>query len=107
MGGTGGAGGSAGPVAPGVRVFAGRASMLWDGPSCTAEEGATSDRWCAFVTDSSTGARHLYAVDVSQVAAGVTVSCGGATADPNCLLLTPALGDDLRQRDQRIKRSHR
>jgi hypothetical protein len=70
--------------------------MLWDGPSCTSEDRATSDRWCAFVTGSSTGARHLYVVDVSQVAAGAAVSCAVAVADPNCLLLTPALGDDLR-----------
>ena len=95
--GRGGGGGQAGGgsglgVVTGSRVFAGVASMLFDGPSCTAEAGATGDCWCAFVALSSTGTRNLFVVDVSQVAAGVAVTCGAP--DPSCLLLTPSLGGD-------------
>lgn len=67
--------------------------MLFDGPACTAEVGATGDRWCGFVALSSANTRNLFVVNVTKVAAGVTVDCG-APADPNCLLLTPALGGD-------------
>src|SRR5262245_58289426 len=86
-GGPAGTGGGGGAAPSGTRVFSGRASMLWDGPSCTADDGATGDRWCAFVTPGSAGGRNLFVVDVSRVAAGDTVTCGGASPDPSCLLL--------------------
>jgi hypothetical protein len=101
--GGGGAGGTAGSgpgVVTGARVFDGEATMLFHGPSCTAEVGAPGDRWCAFVTfsDATSDARSLFVVNVSRVVAGVAVTCGGgggaAATDPNCLLLTPSLGRD-------------
>jgi hypothetical protein len=90
--GTGGAGGSD-AAGPGTRVLAARSAMLFDGTACTADGGATGDRWCGFVALSSTNTRNLFVVNVSQVVAGVAVDCAAAT-DPNCLLLTPALGGD-------------
>ena len=66
--------------------------MLFDGPSCTGETGATGDRWCAFVALGGASQLSLHAVNVSRAAAGVAITCGGV--DPNCLLLTPALGGD-------------
>jgi hypothetical protein len=93
---TGGQGGGSGAGGAGVitgsRVFAGTAGMLRNGPPCTHEVGATGDRWCAFVAFSTSGRNSLFVVDVSQVVAGVTVTCGAA--DPSCLLLTPTLGGD-------------
>jgi hypothetical protein len=90
-----GAAGASGGLVTGTRVFSGTASMLFNGPSCTAEAGATGDRWCAFVTftDATMAARSLYVVNVSRVAAGVDVPCGSAGAD--CLLLTADLGVDV------------
>jgi hypothetical protein len=66
--------------------------MLFDGPSCTGEAGAPGDRWCGFVSRSSTGSRNLFVVNVSAVLTGVEVRCDAV--DPNCLLLTPSLGGD-------------
>lgn len=74
----------------GVRVFSGSAATLSTSRSCSAEEGAPGDRWCAFVARSSAGDDQLYVVNVSQVIAGVPVACGAP--DPNCLLLTESLG---------------
>jgi hypothetical protein len=93
--GTHGAGGtgSGGATSTSTRVLAGRAAMLFDGPACTAEVAATGDRWCGFVALSSANTRNLFVVNVTRVVAGVAVDCGAAT-DPNCLLLTPALGGD-------------
>jgi len=84
------AGSPASPYGPvgeggGVRVFSGKAVMLPDGPPCTAEAGAESDRWCGFLATSSTGRDDLYVVNVSAVVAGEPVSCNDT--DPNCLLL--------------------
>ncbi len=73
-------------------VFAGIAGMLYDGPACTHEPGATEDRWCGFVGLTTEGQRNLFVVNVSQVAAGAAVTCGGS--EPNCLLLTASLGTD-------------
>lgn len=73
-------------VGPGVRVFDGTAATLSATRSCTAEEGAEGDRWCAFVGRSSTGDDSLFVVNVSKVTAGAPVSCGDP--DPHCLLLT-------------------
>jgi hypothetical protein len=70
---------------PGVRVYGGKAALLPDGPPCTAEAGAEGDRWCGFLATSVTGRGNLFVVNVSQVLAGVPVSCG--EGDPNCLLL--------------------
>jgi hypothetical protein len=89
---TGGAGGRD-AAGPGTRVLAARSAMLFDGPACTGDVGATGDRWCGFLALSSANTRNLFVVNVSQVVAGVAVDCA-ATRDPNCLLLTPALGGD-------------
>jgi hypothetical protein len=70
----------------GVRVFGGAAGTLSAARSCTHEPGADGDRWCAFIGRSSEGDHNLFAVNVSQVKAGVPVACG--SEDPNCLLLT-------------------
>ena len=92
--GTGGAGGAGGgAIATRSKVLSGRSAMLFDGPSCTAGSGDTGDRWCAFVALSSANTRNLFVVDVSKALAGVEIDCADAT-DPNCLLLTPALGGD-------------
>lgn len=76
-----------GPVGEGggVRVYAGKAALLPDGPPCTAEEGADGDRWCGFLAVADTGRNNLFVVNVSAVLAGVPVSCD--EGDPNCLLL--------------------
>jgi hypothetical protein len=79
-------------VAEGTRVFSGVASMLFDGPACTREAGAASDRWCGFVARSDTGERNLFVVNVSVVLTGDAVSCDGASE--HCLLLTESLGGD-------------
>ncbi len=88
------AGGADFPVRVGAetRVFSGIATMLFDGPACTSEAGASADRWCGFVAQGEGSARNLFVVNVSQAGAGVPVDCG--TPDPNCLLLTPSLGGD-------------
>jgi len=80
-----------GPVGEGtgVRVFSGTAGLILDGPPCTNEKGAEGDRWCGFVTLTSDGARDLYVLNVSQVRAGVPVTCD--EPDPNCILLTHGL----------------
>lgn len=77
-----------GPVGEGrgVRVFTGHAATLEPIEACTADDESGSERWCGFVALSSAGMRNLYVVNVSQVIAGVAVSCDAP--DPNCLLLT-------------------
>lgn len=81
-----------GPVTlgPGVRVFSGRAAVLTDGGACTGEPGAQGDRWCGFVAFASDDSRSLYVVNVSQLLAGVRVTCDAP--DPNCILLTSRVG---------------
>jgi len=93
-----GAAGANGGLVTGSRVFSGIATLLFNGPSCTHEEGATGDRWCGFVTftDAMMSARSLYVVNVSRVAAGAEITCGpgGGTANADCLLLTADLHGD-------------
>ncbi|HXU00714.1 MAG TPA: hypothetical protein VN903_06970 [Polyangia bacterium] len=93
-----GTAGTSGNLVTGVRVFSGTARMLFNGPSCTNEEGATGDRWCAFITytDASMQTRSLYAFNASRVAAGADVKCGpgDATTSSDCLLLTANLQSD-------------
>jgi len=91
----GGAAETAAPLPPmsgegNVLLFAGAASLLSHGPACTNEVGATSDRWCAFVSPSTStlGRDNLFVINVSQAAAGTSITCGGGKADPNCLKLT-------------------
>ena len=86
----------AGPVRiqASTRVFAGAAAMLFDGPACTEEPGATGDRWCGFVARSAEGSRNLFVVNVSAVISGADVVCGAE--DPKCLLLVESLGGDGR-----------
>jgi len=92
-----GAAGTSGNLVTGVRVFSGTAKMLFNGPACSHDEGATGDRWCAFVTytDATMQARSLYVFNASRVIAGVDVHCGGgANTDGDCLLLTADLWGD-------------
>ena len=107
-----GTGNTAGAMATGTLVFQGASPLLL--PSrlpCTFEEGATGDRWCAFLTDSvsSPGNTDLFVVNVSKAAAGVSVSCG--LADANCLKLTSSYFEDqshpaLFQGDTGVLRPH-
>jgi hypothetical protein len=94
----GGAAGAGGALVSGVRVFSGTATLLFNGPACTQEAGATGDRWCAFVTftDLTRQARSLYVFNASRVAAGADVRCGtgAAATDTDCLLLTADLWGD-------------
>lgn len=99
---TGGSGGSstgtgntAGAMATGTLVFQGAfPALLFSGPPCTFEEGATGDRWCAFTTDSvsAPGNTELFVVNVTKAAAGVSISCG--LADANCLKLTSSFFEE-------------
>ncbi|HMF43644.1 MAG TPA: hypothetical protein VKQ32_23380 [Polyangia bacterium] len=93
-----GAAGADGGLVSGARVFGGTARLLYNGPSCTQEAGATGDRWCAFVafTDPVAQTRSLYVFNASRAASGAPVSCGAGSggADPDCLLLTADLGGD-------------
>jgi len=97
-GGLGGAGGSgtAGAAMPtGSLVFTGGLpALLSQGPPCTWEEGATGDRWCAFVADSVSmpGNADLFVVNVSKAGAGTSISCG--LTDANCIKLTSAWATD-------------
>lgn len=89
--GTAGAAGSAMPT--GSLVFQGNmAALLNQGPACTAEEGATGDRWCAFFAPLQGYPANLYVLNVSKAAAGVAITCG--QTDPNCLLLTASFTQD-------------
>ena len=94
LGGGGGAGGGmAGAAIPtGSLVFQGTEAALLDlGAPCTNEEGATGDRWCAFIAPSAghpTSAA-LFVVNVSKAAAGTSITCGAT--DANCLKLTDTL----------------
>ena len=74
-----------------VRLFAGVDTFVLDqGPSCTNEEGATGDRWCAFIAIPATGTgANLFVVNVSQALRGATVSC----PDANCIQLTSAFAE--------------
>jgi hypothetical protein len=95
--GAGGAAGTSGNLVTGARVFSGTATMLFNGPSCTHQLGATGDRWCAFITftDAAMQARSLYVFNLSRLAAGADVRCGaGADASADCLLLTADLWGD-------------
>jgi len=86
-----------GNLVTGVRVFSGgTATLLFNGPSCTQEGGATGDRWCGFVTftDATMQARSLYVFNASRAAAGADVRCDGAATGADCLLLTADLGGD-------------
>src|SRR3569623_857593 len=81
----------------GAQVISGTARMLASGPSCTQrEEGATGDRWCAFLTftDAIAQVRSLFVFNASAAIAGEPVTCVPGGADPNCLLLTANLGVD-------------
>jgi hypothetical protein len=97
--GTGGSGtgNTAGATPTGLLVFQGNNPSLLDrGPACTWEEGATGDRWCAFFVASvgAPGGVDLFAVNATQAAAGVSITCG--LTDANCLKLTSSFfGDAL------------
>lgn len=57
--------------------------------SCTNQEPAPGDRWCAFSRDVELGKSDLWVINISAVTAGTPVQCTGA--DPNCVRLTPNL----------------
>jgi hypothetical protein len=92
-------GGADGPTKPdpvssqtNVRVVAGPVQFLTSGATCSGAGNETGggDRWCAFLTPSSSSLdnRDLFVVNVSQAAAGTAIACGGIAPDPNCLRLT-------------------
>jgi hypothetical protein len=89
--GTAGVTGAGGTPMAGVnlRVFSGTALLLDQGPSCTQEESATVDRWCAFLSLSPTQTVRLSVLNVSQAIRGAIINCTTGT-DPNCLILTSA-----------------
>src|SRR5262245_17487698 len=75
--GTGGAAGAANPT--GSSIFIGDQAILLDlGPACTNEEGATADRWCAFIAASvsAPGNGDLFVFNASKAAAGTAITCG-------------------------------
>ena len=85
-----------GTPSPGALIYPGTdAFMLRFGPSCTAEEGATGDRWCAFVAASPTtvDAADLFVFNATKAAAGTAITCGAA-AETNCLKLTADFAED-------------
>jgi hypothetical protein len=93
--GDGGAGTGGGPAAmpTGARVFQGSDAVLLDlGPPCTNEEGATGDRWCAFLDVSMPTTTPLFVVNVTKAATSASITCG--STDANCLHLTENFGED-------------
>jgi hypothetical protein len=77
----------------GTLVFQGNmASLLNNGAPCTAEAGATGDRWCGFFTPFGSYPGDLYVVNVTQAAAGASITCG--VTDANCLHLTSGFTQD-------------
>jgi hypothetical protein len=95
-GGTGGSGNTAGAAAPptGSLVFQGVSALLDAGPPCTGEVGATGDRWCGFLANSTTvtDGTAMFVVNVSKAAAGTSITCGAT--DANCLKLTDIFFED-------------
>jgi hypothetical protein len=105
-GGNGGSGGAVvdagtdadgGPVASaGSKLVLGGESiqLIGSGPdTCTNQVPATADRWCGFVKPASTlGNFELWVINISKVAANVTVKCD--TTDQNCLRLSTGLYSD-------------
>lgn len=73
-----------------VRLISGAVRFLSSGPTCTNEAGSTADRWCAFLTPSTTSLDNLdlFVVNVTRAAAGTPITCGGVAPDLNCLRLT-------------------
>jgi hypothetical protein len=99
LGGAGGVGGTAGSGTAGAAmptgslVFTGSgAQLITEGPPCSGDapgaDGGTGDRWCGFFAASVSNPGHddLFVVNVSQAAAGVSITCG--LTDSNCLRLT-------------------
>ncbi|HTA21309.1 MAG TPA: hypothetical protein VK989_18585, partial [Polyangia bacterium] len=82
---------------PGVMnklAVAGVVQLAGSGPdTCTNQVPATTDRWCAFAKPAATlGNFELWVIDVTKVAANVTVKCD--TTDANCLRLSTGLYSD-------------
>jgi hypothetical protein len=88
--GGGGQGGMAPATPTGSLVFTGIAAVL----DCTNEDGATGDRWCAFLAASVSAPNsiELHVVNVSAAARGTSITCG--LADANCLRLTGRYTED-------------
>ena len=60
--------------------------------SCTNAVPPGGDRWCGFAQLSPDLVDYEHwVVNVSKVAAGVTVNCAGSAADPNCIRLSTGL----------------
>jgi hypothetical protein len=75
-------------------ILGGDVQLIGSGPdTCTSQVPATADRWCGFVKPASTlGDFELWVINVSKVAANVTVKCD--TTDQNCLRLSTGLYQD-------------
>jgi len=90
-GGMGGATG--GPmVGPGAQaLLSGDAQLVGNGPdSCTNQDPATGDRWCAFTLPSTfLGGTDLWVINVSSALRGKAIKCDAGDLD--CLLLTSTL----------------
>ena len=86
-----------GHAEPGHAHLPGRRCLHCSAPVRRArtEEGATGDRWCAFVAASPTtvNAADLFVFNATKAAAGTAITCGAAT-ETNCLKLTAAFAED-------------
>lgn len=93
---TRGTGGSTGApvVGPGSQTLvSGDARLVGSGPdSCTNQDPATGDRWCAFALPSTfLGGTDLWVINVSKAVGGKAIQCNAGDLD--CLLLTSTLND--------------
>ena len=70
--------------------FSGKVSLVGTGiSSCTNQEPAPGDRWCAVARVAELDRQELWVINISAVSAGTAVQCTGN--DPNCIRLTPNL----------------
>jgi hypothetical protein len=95
-GGSGGSMGAAGapPIGTGSKlIVGGNITLIGSGKdTCTNQVPPSADRWCGFARLSSDLVDYeLWVVNVSKVAAGVTVSCASGAGDPNCVRLSTGL----------------
>jgi hypothetical protein len=79
-------------VGPGSQALVvGDALLVGNGPdSCTSQDPATGDRWCAFAQPSNfLGGTDLWVINVSKAVGGKAIQCNASDLD--CLLLTSTL----------------
>lgn len=68
----------------------GRVRLVGTGiSSCTNEDPAPGDRWCAFSRSAELGREELWVINLTKVADNTPVQCNGT--DPNCVRLTQNL----------------